>query len=83
MVLPLGMGLKPWLYGCGVCANLLRRPREKQPAMARAVETKAERSPSLTDAEIEEVTASRKEIKAGKSKRFESAQDATKWLDSD
>ena len=52
--------------------------------MAKAVEaTKEERSPPLTEAEVEEARASRKEIKAGKSRRFETAQDATKWLDAD
>ncbi|MDG7007115.1 MAG: hypothetical protein JRN06_02585 [Nitrososphaerota archaeon] len=51
--------------------------------MARAVEAKEERSPPLTETEVEEVRASRKEIRAGKSRRFDRAQDASEWLDSD
>ena len=53
----------------------------KPPFMARAVETKQERSPQLTEAEVEEARASRKEIRAGKARRFDRAQDAAKWLD--
>ncbi len=62
--------------------RLLRRAGTKPPVMARAVETKQERSPQLTEAEVEEARASRKEIGAGKARRFDRAQDAAKWLDS-
>lgn len=51
--------------------------------MARAIEVKAERSPRLTDAEIEEAKASREEVRAGKAKRFRTAENAAKWLDAD
>ena len=52
--------------------------------MARAVEAKEEeRSPPLAEAEVEEARASRKEIRAHRSRRFDEVQDAAEWLDSD
>lgn len=51
--------------------------------MARAMEAKAEESPPLTEVEVEEAKASREEVKAGKGKRFKTAQEASEWLDAD